>query len=118
MHPPGHDITSMKCQGYGYPFSSHSLSLSITILALAKPWAIAMLRVAPFKNEYSGTVSVIGILASFTPYIPLIGVISRFLNGTSFPVTMKYAVLKAASITPPVAPNMTAAPVPNPNGWS
>jgi hypothetical protein len=49
--------------------------------------------------------------ASLTPSMPLTGVMLRFLNGTSRPVTISYAVRRAASMTPPVAPKITAAPV-------
>ncbi len=51
--------------------------------------------------------------SSLIPSSPLASFISIFSNVV--PVTTSYTVLRAASITPPVAPNMTAAPVESPN---
>ena len=57
-----------------------------------------------------------GDLASLMPSMPRTSVKSRFFN--SSPVRVSTAVRSAASITPPVAPKMTAAPVPRPSGAS
>ena len=49
---------------------------------------------------------------------PSMGVTCRFSKGSSRPVTSSHTVRRAASITPPVTPKMSAAPVDRPSGAS
>ena len=79
---------------------------SISFLALASP-----LATATFTSR-SPTFTV----ASLTPLSPLTAL--KFTSARVSLVTTSYTVLSAASITPPVAPKITAAPVVMPNGSS
>ena len=86
--------------------------------APSSPLVTATFTVTPFKCSYAGSVSSIVMEAVFTCSSPTIGATCSLSKGISFPVTTSYTVRRAASITPPVTPNISAAPVPSPRGAS
>ena len=99
-------------------------------MALAVPCTTAIFNVAPFNQFQSGIrclirsgttpTSFIGSSAYLIPSNPLTGVMSAFAKTDSirWPVTNSTTVLRAASITPPVAPNINPAPEASPKGSS
>ena len=68
------------------------------------------------RNRYLDLVPSRSTSASLIPSMPRAGI--KFISGSGLPVTTSYAVRNAASITPPVAPKITAAPVDSPSGLS
>ena len=101
MHPPGHAITSINSAS-AVPF----LTISITFLAFPSPLVTKILISFPFTLT----------VALFIPFSPRTS--SNFISSKSFPVNKSWAVLRAASITPPVVPKIAPAPVASPIGLS
>jgi hypothetical protein len=88
-----------------YSFSLRTIRLRM-VFALARPLETAIsIRLPAISSE-----------ASLIPSTPLTWVKSK--ESGSLPVSFSYAVRSAASMTPPVAPKMSAAPELSPRGES